>query len=232
MKKIILLILTVFICISVLFSNFFISQKINLKITSMPQKVHEFVILHHSLYVSLFDISPFIQDASIASQDKSFNYNIGISFRGTIRAVLFLVLTKNHQGASTITEQLAKNVYFNDTDNLKTDFLTKIYALYMTRIYSKKMILELYLNDIYFGKNAYGIEKASETYFHIKSRDLSLAQSAYLLGLITAPSYLSVHKSIVVKNAKLILQEMVNNNFISDKQKEKAELNLERIITF
>ena len=225
MKKILSLILIIGIGI-ILFIKFFISPQINLKIKSMPQKVHNFILLHNSSSVILSNISPFIQQATIASQDKSFKYNIGISFRGTIRAVLFSILTKNHQGASTITEQLAKNVYFNDTDNLKTDFLTKIYALYITRMYSKNQILELYLNDIYFGRNAYGINAASKIYFNTDAKNLSLFQSAYLLGLITAPSYLGEHKNAAIKNAKLVLQTMVNNNFITQKQAEIAEAKL------
>ncbi len=177
-------------------------------LADMPQKAKLALQQKGGTYVSLSGINRNIREAAIASQDERFSTNSGIDLRGTARAIYYTLTTGKRQGASTITEQLIKNVYFSDIDDLRTDILTKILAVTATAEYPKNTILELYLNSIYYGNNTYGIEKASEFYFQRPAMVVSLDEAAYLIGLINAPSYLGSHKDAALREADLVLQSM------------------------
>ena len=225
MKKLLLIIfyglLTLFIALVAFLSFSYIV--ISPKIDGLYTKVLMENKTNNNTYTPLSKISLNIQKAAIASQDESFYQNPGIDLKGTIRAVFYTIISGKRQGASTITEQLAKNVYFNDKDNLQTDLETKLYAVFLNLKYPKNRILEMYLNEIYFGKNAYGIAQASATYFRTTADKLSLPQSAFLIGLIEAPSYLSDNSSASKKQAILVLESMEKEKFISQYEEKKAE---------
>jgi|GEM_PF-5273975 len=195
--------------------------------SQMPQMLDAQVKKFKIHYVSSENISQDIQHAAIASQDKRFYSNLGVDSIGTFRAIYFSATSGKRQGASTITEQLGKNLYFSGTDNLKTDIETKVLALFLTIKYPKQYLLEVYLNVIYYGKGAYGISNASKTYFQTSPDKVTLAQAAYLLGLINAPSYLSDHRDLAIHGAKAVLLEMRNNNYISQSQESDADSQLE-----
>jgi membrane peptidoglycan carboxypeptidase len=189
----------------------------------MPQKVENVLKTRHGTYLPLTKISAYVKYAAISSQDQRFYDNSGVDLRGNFRAVFYSITSGKRQGASTITEQLAKNVYFNDQDNLKTDIETKILALFITQLYPKDKILEMYLNEIYFGKLAYGISSASSAYFRTTPEKLTIAQSAYLMGLIDAPSYLQNNPKQAAREAGLVLEQMQKLKFITASQEQRAE---------
>ncbi len=197
---------------------------------NLPHQIHLQDQKYHIKYCKLSNIRHYVFDAAIASQDRRFYSNWGIDLIGTARAIIMSVITGRRQGASTITEQLAKNAYFQDKDTLKTDIETKILSLFITNDFSKKYILEMYLNDIYFGKNAYGIYNASTIYFHTTPRSLSLDQAAYLVGIINAPSYFVSHSSDAISEADIILQQMYQNDYITYPQMIKAKNSLNTYI--
>ncbi len=184
---------------------------------------------HKVHYENIHNINKYIQEAAISSQDKRFYTNQGIDVISTMRALLMTIVTGKRQGASTIPEQLVKNAYYHDKDTLITDIETKILAPFVIARYSKASILEMYLNDIYYGKNAYGIFNASNIYFHTTPKNVSLAQSAYLLGLINAPSYFGDHQKSAIEEAILVLGEMKRDHYISNSQMTAAETTLKKM---
>lgn len=202
-----------FILIYILFS-IFVVPKINMFISTMPKRIEKQVTERKSIYIKNNAISKYIKEAVIASQDERFYSNLGVDSIGTFRAIYFTIFSKQRQGASTITEQLIKNVYYNDQDTLRTDIETKILALFVTFYYSKDQILEMYLNDIYYGKGAYGIYEASKVYFNTTPNNVTIYQAAYLIGLINAPSYYALHPKQATEEERIVLSEMIRNHFI------------------
>jgi penicillin-binding protein 1C len=144
-------------------------------------------------YISLEDMSPYIIAATIATEDKDFYNNPGFDFLGIVRA-----LWQNYtsgtivSGASTITQQLARTLLLSPEERNQQTVQRKakeiILAAEITRRYSKDEILELYLNEIYYGNLAYGIQAAAETYFNTSADQLNLAQASFLAGLPQAPA--------------------------------------------
>jgi Transglycosylase len=218
----------IFLGLSLLFIVFIFpnEQKLAGQLPGQLQKQDVKFSVH---YVKIKDISPLIQKAAIASQDRRFYNNWGIDLVGTARAIYMTVVTGKRQGASTIPEQLAKNAFLADKDTLTTDVQSKLLAPFITFGYPKQYILEMYLNGIYFGRNAYGIYNASQTYFHTTPDKVTLSQAAYLIGLINAPSYLANHNKDAIYQAQLVLDEMKKNNYISDSQEQVAEKSLQSL---
>ena len=124
----------------------------------------------------------------LAAEDRGFYSESGISFRGTARAALNDLKGGNTQGGSGITQQYVKNVYLNDSRTLSRKLKELAIAIKIDRDYSKDQILEWYLNTIYFGRGAYGIQAAAQAYFGVDVEKLTLNQGAMLAGLIQAPS--------------------------------------------
>ncbi|MBX3003069.1 MAG: transglycosylase domain-containing protein [Anaerolineales bacterium] len=149
-------------------------------------------------YVPLEDISPYMLAATIATEDKEFYNHPGFNVMSIARAYF-----QNRSdgeivsGASTITQQLARMLLFSPEEATQRTYLRKvreaILAAEITRRYSKDEILELYLNEIYFGNLAYGVEAAAETYFGTRASELTLAQASFLAGLPQAPSVYDVY---------------------------------------
>lgn len=215
-------ILFVIFCLGFGYFQFAIVPKIENTVSTLPDSVKKLVLTHKSTYVPLADVSPFVNEAAVASQDEGFYSNSGIDYRANFRAILFTIIFGKRQGASTITEQLAKNVFYKNVDNLRTDLQTKALAIYITRNYHKDQVLEYYLNVIYFGKNSYGIGSASENYFKVSPKELTLGQSAYLISLINSPSYYSSHLPGALDQTHLVLDSMASDHFISETQEETA----------
>ena len=164
-------------------------------------------------YTRLQDISPYMLAATLATEDKDFythpGFNIGAIFRA---------FTQNYSsgevvsGASTITQQLARALLFTPEEASQRSYLRKvreaILASEITRRYTKDEILELYLNEIYYGNLAYGVEAAAETYFGTTASQLTLAQASFLAGLPQAPSVYDVYTN---REAALGRQQTVLN---------------------
>ncbi|RJQ27809.1 PBP1A family penicillin-binding protein [Candidatus Parcubacteria bacterium] len=176
-------------------------------------------------FTPLSQIPSYLQQAIIVSEDKDFYKHPGFSLRGIIRSVILDIKERRFAyGGSTISQQLIKNSLLT----FRKDFLRKVQevvlALELERNYSKKEILEMYLNSVYFGKGAFGVEQASEAYFGKKARDLTLAESSFLVSLLPAPSDFSNDNLDRYKaRQKNILQKMVDQGYISEKQKENAK---------
>ena len=151
-------------------------------------------------YVKLSDISPALVAATIATEDKDFYTHPGFDPLAILRAFLQNYTTEgNGGGASTITQQLARALLLSPEERVERSYSRKareiILAAEITRTYSKDDILELYLNEIYYGNLSYGIEAASETYFKTSAAKLTLAQATFLAGLPQSPSVYDIYSN-------------------------------------
>lgn len=176
--------------------------------------------------VPLSSIPKIIQQAVIAMEDKDFYSHPGFSIPAIFRSVYADFKSESlSYGASTITQQLVKNSLLYSGKNFLRKYQEIILAQEVERRYSKDEILEMYLNSVYFGEGAYGIEEAARVYFNKSAQNLNLAQSAALAGILPAPSQLS-WLSGDLREAKLrqriVLEKMAAENFITKQQKEAA----------
>ena len=151
-------------------------------------------------YVKLSDISPALVAATIATEDKDFYTHPGFDPLAIMRAFLQNYQTDgNGGGASTITQQLARALLLSPEERVERSYSRKareiILAAEITRTYSKDDILELYLNEIYYGNLAYGVEAAAETYFQTTASKLTMAQATFLAGLPQSPSVYDIHNN-------------------------------------
>lgn len=168
-----------------------------------------------------------IQLALVATEDKDFYAHNGFSPKSILRSIYDDLRQKELlYGGSTITQQLVKNALLNPQKNFVRKYQEIILAYEIEQRYSKDEIMEMYLNSVYFGEGAFGVEGAAQTYFNKKAQDLSLAQSAYLVGLLPAPSRFSPFAGDLEEAKKrqaLVLQKMASQNYISEEQKKQAE---------
>jgi len=171
------------------------------------------------IIVPLAQIAPSMRVALLAAEDHHFYEHKGVSWVGIFRALLSnLTHGKVVEGGSTITQQLAKNLFFEGekrTFDLKIAEL--LIAMTMESKFSKDKILELYLNQVYFGNNAYGIEQASLNYFGRQASELDMAQSAFLAGIIRAPSRggAEENRASAMKRQREVLEKMLEYGFVS-----------------
>lgn len=170
--------------------------------------------------VPLTDISPSAIQATIAIEDSSFYEHGGIRFTSIIRAMFVDAFGGSlSQGGSTITQQVVKNTLLTNRKSVIRKIHEWVLAIKMEQVYSKNQILETYLNNIPYGGTLYGVEAASEAYFGIPAKDLSLAESAYLAAMIQAPTYYSpygTHRAELDARKNLILGRMHTLGFIDD----------------
>ena len=167
-----------------------------------------------------------LQNAFIAAEDNRFYEHIGIDPIGIFRAI-FANLTHRGiaQGGSTITQQLAKNAFLSQEQTLKRKIQEAMLALEIEHKYSKKEILEMYMNQIYFGQGAYGIQTAAKTYFNKDVNELSLTQCAMLAGLPKSPNYYSPFNNLneAKKRKNVVLDQMVKYGYVSAAEAEDAK---------
>ena len=172
--------------------------------------------------VPLNQISPNVQNALVAVEDHNFWHNDGFDLRSVLRAALAdAIHGAAVQGASTITQQLAKNAFLSPERTFTRKINEIILAFWIERYYTKDEILNLYLNQISYGAGANGIEAASQTYFGKSARDLSLLESATLAAIVQRPSYYSPwdsHKGELIKRKDRALEEMYAEGHISKKE--------------
>lgn len=177
--------------------------------------------------VPLDKISPYLQVAVVATEDREFFNHKGMSLRAIVRAARANLRDKTIvQGGSTITQQYVRNV-FPDI-GLQRKYSRKLkeifWAMRLERRYSKSQILQRYLNTVYFGRGAYGAEAAAQTYFKIPASDLTLGQSAYLAGLIRAPQRFQIdqHPEEAASLRNQVLGSMVANKFVGPGEAQAA----------
>lgn len=176
--------------------------------------------------VNLDQISPDLKNATIAAEDKNFYNHAGISFTGLARsAIVDIIYREKRQGGSTITQQFVKNAVLTRDKSFIRKLKEIIIAIELEARFSKDDILKLYLNEIPYGRNAYGIEAASLSYFNKHANELTLAQSAYLAALPQAPSYYNPsgpNFEDLQNRQKYILNQMEELGYITAEQKEAA----------
>jgi len=180
--------------------------------------------------VSLNDIPDFLKQAVIATEDANFYRHIGIDFKRLAKAILVNIKEKRSlaesQGASTIPQQLIRSTFLSTEKTFNRKIKEWILTLELDRRYSKDQILEWYLNQVPFGSNAYGVEAASQTFFSKSVKNIDLAEAAILAGVIQAPSYFSPygeHKEALFSKQKYVLDRMIQENYISKEEAEKAK---------
>lgn len=171
------------------------------------------------------DMPSYVSQAVIATEDQRFYWHFGVDPIGLARAAWqnyragYIV-----QGGSTITQQLAKNVFLTAERTLNRKIQEMLLAIWLEARYSKEQILTLYLNRVYFGGGAYGIEGASERFFKKSARELTLPEAAMLAGLLKAPSHYSPTNSIerARDRAAIVLDNMLRENFITAADEQYA----------
>lgn len=164
-------------------------------------------------YVELDAISDNLKNAVIATEDRTFYENSGINYRRTILA--FFTLGKSG-GGSTITQQLAKNAFLTQDQNISRKAREFFLALEINKKYSKQEILTMYLNNAYFGNGVWGVEDASRKYFGTSAKDLTLEQSAVIAGMLKGPEFYNPYYSLENANNRrdTVLQNMVHAGYI------------------
>ena len=184
-------------------------------------------VAHHTTYTPMAQISPWMGKALVAIEDQRFYQHHGIDTIGLIRAAWDdLRAGQIIEGGSTLTAQLAKNAYLQDYDRTLTRKLEDLLlAVKIEQKYSKRQILELYLNLVYFGEGAYGVGAAAQRYFGVRANQLDLAQSALLAGLAQAPGYFDpwCHPEEAQDRQQVVLDHMVAQGMISPAQAQAAK---------
>ncbi len=183
--------------------------------------------------VPISQISPNIQNATVAIEDPGFYRHHGIQITAIARA-LFVDITSlsASQGGSTITQQVVKNTLLTNTKSVTRKLAEWILSLKLERVLTKDQILELYLNQAPYGGPVYGVEQASETFFNKHASDVSLPEAAYLAGVLPAPSYYSPygnHKAGLDARKNLVLDKMFEHGYISAEERDQAKA---AVVTF
>jgi penicillin-binding protein 1A len=184
------------------------------------------------LYLPIQAVPKLVINAFLAAEDKNFYEHGGIDFTGMARAAVLFAQNygsnRRPQGASTITQQVAKNFLFADDERTKVSITRKIkealLAMRLERTYSKDKILELYLNEIYLGLGAYGIAAASLVYFDKSVNELTVAEAAYLAALPKAPSSLHPVKNRdrAIERRNYVIDRLLENGWIKQADADKS----------
>ncbi len=172
-------------------------------------------------YVELTDISKDLQNAVVATEDRSFYKNDGINYG---RFFLAILTAGRSGGGSTITQQLAKNAYLSQDQTVERKAKEFFLALELTKKYSKEQILTMYLNNAYFGNGIWGVEDASKKYFGVSASQLSLDQAATLAGMLKGPELYNPLNSVETSTNRrdTVLQNMVAAGYIDKNQETEA----------
>lgn len=175
--------------------------------------------------IPIAELPKHVPNAFVAIEDKRFYDHFGLDVIGLGRAVWRNATSgKVEQGGSTLTQQLAKNLFLTQERTMSRKVQEAILALWLERNYRKDQILELYLNRVYFGAGAYGIEAAAQRYFGKSARALNLGEAAILAGLMKSPSRLAPNRNPegAAERAALVLKEMLDQGFVTPQQARVA----------
>jgi len=176
------------------------------------------VATEHREFVQLEQMPQALQDAVVATEDRNFYQHLGVDPRGIVRGVL------HGRGTSTITQQLARNVYLTPARTLSRKLAEVTLAVQLERAYTKPEIMELYLNQIYFGEGAYGVQVAAKTYFAKDVKDLGVWECALLAGLPKRPEYYSPFndEQRAVERRNLVLSLMAEQGYVTPEEAKQA----------
>lgn len=179
----------------------------------------------YSEVVSLDELPPYVADAVVATEDRRFYSHFGFDIISFTRAMTVNLWHRRYvQGGSTITQQVAKNLFLTSNKNIKRKVQELLLAFWLEYKLTKDQILTLYLNRVYLGAGTYGIEAASQKYFQKSSRDLNLLEAAIIGGMLKAPSRYNpiASESRARERAAVVLDNMVKNDKITDEQRQNA----------
>lgn len=184
------------------------------RVLSADGQVIDQFFLKNRAVADIKEVPHYVVDALVATEDKKFYTHWGID---PIRILSALAVDVIHmrvkEGASTITQQLARNLYLNQDVTLTRKIREAITAVQIERTYTKPEILAMYLNDVYFGRGAYGIESAAQLYFDESSSDLTLPQAALLVGMLRSPGR---YDPIAHPNRAIAIKDVVLRNMFED----------------
>ena len=173
--------------------------------------------------VRLADLPPYLPAAVLATEDRRFYDHFGLDLRGVARALYVNVREGDMvQGGSTITQQVAKNLFLTPERSLHRKGQEMLLALWLERTFTKDQILELYLNRVYFGAGTYGVDAAAKKYFGRSARDVTIFQAAMLAGLLKAPSRFNPFndKDLAKSRAELVIRNMVDAGQLTEAEAE------------
>lgn len=212
-----------------------LDEKINIKDITVPQNsyiydgignlISEIYNVENRIYLEFEDIPGTVVQAFISTEDQHFFDHKGFDITGISRA--FVTNTREEsikQGGSTISQQLVRNLYFNNDKSYNRKLSEALYAYKLEEEWSKEDILELYVNTIYFGNGTYGIEAASQFYFSRPISELSLAETAFLCAIPNNPSFYEpiTNYDNTVSRQKWILQKMIEMSYITARDYDQA----------
>ena len=208
-------------------------ESINTYIPSETTKIYsrDNVILaelhqeENRILIPLEKVSPVLKQTVVALEDTAFYKHHGLNFKGILRAAI-----RNFQagrvveGASTLTQQLARNLFLHKRRKLSRKIAETALAVQIERQYTKSEILEMYLNQVYWGHNAYGIESASQLYFGKHAEELTLAESSLLVGMLKGPELYSPFRNLErsKKRQKVVLRRMRKLKIIDAQEESDA----------
>jgi penicillin-binding protein 1A len=182
------------------------------------------VYRENRVWVPISRIPPLVREAFIANEDHNFYFHHGVDFGGIVRAAFADLTHQQLQGASTITQQLARRLFLTDEVSVSRKVQEALLAMEIERYYTKDEILERYLNIIYLGAGAYGVDAAARTYFGHGVEKLTLAQSAMLAGVVAAPSDYSpfANLDLARDRQRHVLDRMVESGYVSQAEADAA----------
>src|SRR5271165_1745521 len=169
--------------------------------------------------VPLKELPPYLPKAFVAIEDRRFYHHFGVDPLGLTRAALANVLRRHvSQGGSTITQQLAKNLFLTQERTLMRKLQEVVLALWLEHKFTKDQILEIYLNRVYFGSGAYGVEAACQRYYGKSARQATLAEAAMLAGLVKSPSRLAPTRNYdaAQRRSQAVLAAMAAEGFAKE----------------
>ncbi len=202
------------------------------KVYSADGEVLDMFYIKNRSHLSFSEIPKPVINALIATEDKDFYSHWGVDLPRFGKAMVKNVLFRSHEGASTITMQLSRNLYLGHNDRTIFDTMTRkirefLTAVQLERSFTKDEILEFYLNVVYFGRGAYGIQAASQVYFGKDPADLSLSEIATLIGMVKGPAYYDplVHPERALARRNVVLAQLAKYDYIApfEEQSAKAE---------
>ena len=187
-------------------------------VDDLPERVDAVMAAHGASRVSLSAVPDSLSEALIAIEDERFYQHHGIDAEGLVRALLAdLYHRRALEGASTLSQQLIKNLYLHGNDDGWRKPKDLVMALKLELRFPKAVILESYLNSVYFGHGAWGVDQGSQVYFHLGPAQLDLARASMLAGLPQSPSYYDLYRNPCAARARHfnVLAQMVHDGYIT-----------------
>ena len=181
-------------------------------------------------WLSYDQIPKVMRDATVSVEDRRFRSHIGVDPIGVLRALKFAFVNRDtdrrFQGASTITQQVARTIFLSNRYSIRRKFREAILALALERKFTKDQILELYMNKVYYGGGAYGIDAAARKFFGHSAKQLTLGEAAVIAGLVKAPSHYSptADAEAAIGRAGVVLQLMQETGAITAQQAAEADV--------